>query len=296
MALLPLICLLALGYTLRRSKFLSAEFWAGAERLNYFILFPALLFNNLAFVELSLKSLTWVLLTMLLTIALVSAGFWVLKHIFAIRAEQFAVYVQSHIRFNTYIGLALVGSLFGSDGVKMFAMMIATAIPTVNIISLLAFSQQNSHWTTNGLAVLKNPLILGCLAGVLFNLTGFKLLSGIEDLIRLLANVSLPLGLLAVGAALQFQALKQDIWRLGLNSVGRLIVVPLIAYAVAQLLALSQFESLVITLFFALPTASSSYILTRYLNGDYKLMAGVISLQTLLFVLSFPGLMYILEL
>jgi hypothetical protein len=62
------------------------------------------------------------------------------------------------------------------------------------------------------------------------------------------------------------------------------------------MLQLSHFEVLLITVFFALPTASASYILTRYLNGDYQLMAGIISLQTLCFVLSFPWLMYVLKL
>ena len=296
MALLPLISLIALGYVLQRSQFLSQDFWRGAERLNYFVLFPVLLFSNLAFVELDLAKLMWLLLAMLVTIAIVSLSLWGIKHFFAIQPAQFGVYIQSHIRFNTYIGLALVSSLFGSQGMQTFAMMIAIAIPAVNIISLLAFSQQNSNWKSNGLAVIKNPLILGCIAGVLFNLTGFKLVSGLHNLMSLLASVSLPLGLLAVGAALQFQALKQDMWRLGLNSVGRLVVVPLFAYVIAQWFGLSKFESLVMTVFFALPTASASYILTRYVNGDYPLMAGVISLQTLLFILSFPCLMYLLEL
>lgn len=296
MALLPLISLIALGYVLQRSYFLSAEFWRGAERLNYFVLFPVLLFSNLAFVDLDLANLVRVLLAMLLGILGVSLGLWIAKFCFAIQPEQFGVYVQSHIRFNTYIGLALVSSLLGHQGMQIFAMMIAVAIPTVNIISLLAFSQQNNNWRSTVLAIVKNPLILGCVVGILFNLTGFKLLIGIQEFIRLLASVSLPLGLLTVGAALQFQALKRDIWRLSFNSIGRLLFVPLIGYSLARSLGLDDLETLIVTLFFALPTASASYILTRYLKGDYQLMAGMISLQTLMFVLSFPVLMFALKL
>lgn len=296
MALLPLTSLIALGYLMKRRQFLTEEFWRGAERLNYFVLFPALLFSNLAFVQLDLVNLLWVLLAMLTTIMLVSLVLWGCKLCFAIQPAQFGVYVQSHIRFNTYMGLALVSSLFGSHGIKIFAMMIALAIPVVNIISVLAFSQQNSNWKSTAVAVMKNPLILACVAGIAFNVSGLTLMSGVHDFIRLLGNVSLPLGLLAVGAALQFQALKRDVWRLSLNSMGRLLLVPLLAYGVAWSLGLDRLETLILTLFFALPTASASYILTRYLKGDDQLMAGVISLQTLLFALSYPMLMYVLGL
>ncbi len=292
MALVPLISLIALGYAFKHFHFLSEEFWRGAERLNYFILFPILLFKNLAFVSLELTNLVWVIGAMLMTILLVSCALWLAKFYFHIKPAQFGVYVQSHIRFNTYMGLALVSSLFGAYGLKIFAMMIAIAIPTVNIISLLAFAQQNHSIQNTLLAIVKNPLIIGCIVGLLFNLTGLDLATGLHDLISLLASVSLPLGLLAVGAALQFQALKLDIWRLSLNSLGRLLVVPLLAYGVTQVLALPTLESLIVLTFFALPTASAAYILTRYLKGNHQLMAGVISLQTVLFVLSFPLLMY----
>lgn len=295
MALVPLISLIALGYAFKHFHFLSEDFWRGAERLNYFILFPVLLFKNLAFVSLELSNLVWVIAAMLITILLVSCGLWFTKFYFHIKPAQFGVYVQSHIRFNTYMGLALVSSLFGAYGMKIFAMMIAIAIPTVNIISLLAFAQQNHSIYSTLLAIIRNPLIIGCVAGIVFNFTGLGLPTGIHDLIGLLASVSLPLGLLAVGAALQFQTLKLDIWRLSFNSLGRLLVVPVLAYGVTQVLALPALESLIVMTFFALPTASAAYILTRYLKGNHQLMAGVISLQTVLFVLSFPLLMYLFK-
>ena len=107
--------------------------------------------------------------------------------------------------------------------------------------------------------------------------------------------MSLPLGLICVGAALQFADLKHDYSRLLLNTVGRLMVVPGLAYLICYALNLNQFETIVLVVFFALPTASASYILTRYFNGDSQLMAGVISLQTLCFAVTFPVLMLLLS-
>ena len=208
---------------------------------------------------------------------------------------RFGVYVQSQIRFNTYIGLSIMSLLFGAQGMQMFAMMIALAIPLVNVISVLAFSQGQGLKPRQILfSVIKNPLILGCVVGIIFNLLQLSLFSGLEQLLKFLASMSLPLGLISVGAALQFAQLKHDYMRLLLNTLGRLIGVPCLAYLICSMLNLNDFETIILVVFCSLPTASAAYILTRYFNGDSQLMAGVISLQTLCFAFTFPVLMILL--
>ncbi|TCB55348.1 AEC family transporter [Acinetobacter terrestris] len=296
MALFPLIMLIAMGYLFKRTQFLTDEFWRGVEKLNYLILFPVLLFNNLAYIKLELATITQVLLALFIIIIITALTLWVAKAFFHIPIARFGVYVQSQIRFNTYIGLSIMSLLFGAQGMQMFAMMIALAIPLVNVISVLAFSQGQGLKPAQILfSLIKNPLILGCLVGIIFNLLQLSLFSGLEQLFKILASMSLPLGLICVGAALQFRNLKHDYSRLLLNTVGRLIVVPCLAYLICYALNLNQFETIVLVVFFALPTASASYILTRYFNGDSQLMAGVISLQTLCFAVTFPVLMLLLS-
>lgn len=296
MALFPLIMLIAMGYIFKRTQFLTDEFWRGAEKLNYLILFPVLLFNNLAYIKLELATITQVLLALFIIILITALTLWVARAFFYIPIARFGVYVQSQIRFNTYIGLSIMSLLFGAQGMQMFAMMIALAIPLVNVISVLAFSQgQGLKPVQIVFSLVKNPLILGCLVGIIFNLLQLSLFSGLEQLFKILASMSLPLGLICVGAALQFADLKHDYSRLLLNTVGRLMVVPGLAYLICYALNLNQFETIVLVVFFALPTASASYILTRYFNGDSQLMAGVISLQTLCFAVTFPVLMLLLS-
>ena len=296
MALFPLIILIAMGYIFKRTQFLSDEFWRGAEKLNYLILFPVLLFNNLAYIKLELATITQVLLALFIIIIISALMLWVARAFFHIPIARFGVYVQSQIRFNTYIGLSIMSLLFGAQGMQMFAMMIALAIPLVNVISVLAFSQGQGLKPAQILfSLMKNPLILGCLVGIIFNLLQLSLFSGLEQLVKILASMSLPLGLICVGAALQFAELKHDYPRLLLNTLGRLIVMPSLAYLICYVLNLNQFEKIILVVFFALPTASASYILTRYFNGDSQLMAGVISLQTLCFAVTFPVLMILLS-
>ncbi|WEI03556.1 AEC family transporter [Acinetobacter johnsonii] len=113
--------------------------------------------------------------------------------------------------------------------------------------------------------------------------------------LKLVAGMSLPLGLLCVGAALQFNALKYAGRALILNTFGRLIFVPILAYVGCLLFGLATFETMIVVVFFSLPTASAAYVLTKYFQGDSQLMAAIISLQTLCFGLTFPLWMWFLQ-
>ena len=85
-----------------------------------------------------------------------------------------------------------------------------------------------------------------------------------------------------MGAALKPEELGGEVPALAWNSVLRLLAMPLLAWSVAWALQLPPMESVVLVLFFALPTAPTAYVLTRQLGGDSQLMAGIITLQTLL--------------
>ena len=91
-----------------------------------------------------------------------------------------------------------------------------------------------------------------------------------------------------VGAALQFTQVRAQ-WRLVLlNSAWRLLCIPMLAWGMCQWFGLNAVATQVLVIFFGLPTASASYVLTKVLKGDATLMASIISLQTLLSLLTLP--------
>jgi hypothetical protein len=210
-------------------------------------------------------------------------------------AARFGAFTQGILRFNTYLGLAAIGSLHGQPGLVLAALLLALMVPAVNVLSVWSLSADRAV-SLSGLLlpILKNPLILACLAGMLFNLLGIGLPGGSDRLLSLLAAASLPLGLLCVGAALRPQELRGEKPALAWNCTLRLLAMPLLAYAVAKALHLPALESNVLVLFFALPTAPTAYVLTRQLGGDGHLMAGIITLQTLLAALSLPLVLILL--
>ena len=294
-SLWPLFALIVGGYLLRRHDFPGEAFWPAAERLNYFILFPALLFSSLATAPLDNPALPRLALAVLLGLGGGWLALLLVRRLRGWPAARFGAFTQGILRFNTYLGLAAIGSLHGQPGLVLAALLLALMVPAVNVLSVWSLSADRAV-NLGGLLlpILKNPLILACLAGMAINLLGIGLPGGSDRLLGLLAAASLPLGLLCVGAALRPQELRGEKPALAWNCTLRLLAMPLLAYAVAKALHLPALESSVLVLFFALPTAPTAYVLTRQLGGDGHLMAGIITLQTLLAALSLPLVLILL--
>ena len=282
-ALWPLFILIVAGYFMQKNGFPGHEFWPGAERFNYFILFPALLFKSLASAPLNDPALPRLLIAVLLALAVCGAGLLLARRVHAWPAARFGVMLQGTLRFNTYLGLAAIGSIFGKEGLLLAAVMLALLVPIVNVMAVLALSAgRHTRLKALLLPIAKNPLILACLAGALVNQSGVEIKWGLDRLLGLLAASSLPLGLLCVGAALKPGVLHGEVGALVTNSLTRLLLVPAVAFGCAVLVGLPAIERSILVLFFALPTAPTAYVLTRQLGGDSHLMAGIITLQTLL--------------
>lgn len=289
LALFPLVALIASGYLFKKYHFLSQDFWAGAEKLNYYILFPALLFNILSTTKVDFQSLSTAIFAMFAIVLLVTAFMYVLRMFWNIQPARFGVHVQSLVRFNTYIGLALVASLFQKEGMAILVILLALCIPLVNVISVLALTSKEQMAVKPVLiALLKNPLIVSCIVGGVVNVLNIPIWDGLSGLIKLFSASSLPLGLLCVGAALQFMQMKKDIVVLVADTFARLLAVPALAFMVCTWLGLPSLQTQILVVFFALPTASAAYILTKVLGGDSQLMAAVISFQTLCAAVTLP--------
>lgn len=291
--LLPLVLCIVCGFALKRSAWLDDGFWPAADKLNYYVFFPALLFLSLADTPLVWRELEWLLAAALGVQVLLALGFWLAKAVRPVPAARFGVYWQANARFNTFIGFSLVSSLLGEAGMALFSLIIALYIPLVNVLSVCALSS-GVRYRALVWAVAKNPLVLSCAAGLAVQASDWEMWAGLGGLLKLLAAPSLPLGLLSIGAALKLNAAAADSLWTAVHTFSRLVLVPLAAFAAAWACGLTALQTQVLVLFFALPTASASYTLTKVLGGDATLMANIISLQTFFSALTLPAAAWLL--
>ncbi len=300
LATLPIFALIFLGAALRRSGMLGEAFWRGAERLVYFVLFPPLLFTTLATADFAALAAGELALAMVAGAGALMLALSLLRPVLAMDGPAFTSLAQGALRQNTYIGFSAAFALFGSEGLAAAAIWVAAVTPIVNVYCIAVLTRHGSGAPSGpGLgavvrAILKNPIILASAAGAAVNLAGLALPPILDEILAILARGALPLGLLAVGAGLDFVAVRRGGRALSLAVVLKLAVLPLFMLAALRILDISGLGATVALLIAGLPTAPSSYILARQLGGDAHLLAGIIAVQTALSMITLPLILTLL--
>ena len=292
--LLPDFLLIVLGFVLCRWSALNRSVWDAAERLVYYLLFPVLLFNSILTSPLHPAQTVSLAGAAVATVACGVVLAMALKWVPGVDARLHASGAQVAFRFNSFIALALSERLGGPQALAWIALMIALCVPLCNIAAVWPLARHGGH--AYGRELLRNPLILATVGGLLANLAGVHLPAAVGTTLQRIGLAALPIGLMAVGAGLRLGGLKAaPVLGAALLSL-RHAVLPLIAIGLtsAPLLALPAEQRMVVVLFAALPTASSAYVLAARMGGDGGYVAGLVTLSTLLGMLSVPAWLAVL--
>ncbi len=288
----PPFGLIVLGAVLRRMLLREDAVWAGIERLVFWALMPCLLASAIARVNLAELPLGGMALSIWLGL-LIGTGLSVaLARLARCDHPAMTSVLQGGIRFNNLMGFAVSGGLFGAAGTALGAVATGLIVPFVQVVTTLAFALGRADGARIrplrvARQVLLNPLILGCAAG--FVAAGFGgLPPGIAPLMGAMGQAAIALGLLCVGAALTWGALRDRPGLQAATCVLKLGVMPLLTLLLAQAFGLDPLSAAVALVFMALPTATTSYVMARAMGGDAPLMAALTTTEHLLAVVTLP--------
>jgi malonate transporter len=284
--ILPDFALIVLGFVLFNRFGYERGFWAGVERLVYFVLFPALLFNSIVAAKYSLAAdggLALVAIGGLLSAALL--GF-LARPLLRPPPALFASCVQTAFRYNAYLGLALAQSVAGSRGVAQIALVLSVCIPLANLIAVSTLARHSQ----TGLAreLMRNPLVIATVGGLAANLLGLQLPAVVAHALSRLGQASLALGLICVGAGLTLAGAATHRVLLGWFSAVKLLLFPTVVLGLAWLLGLPAEQAQIAIVFAALPTATSAYVLATRMGFDGAPVSFLITAQTLASMLTLP--------
>ncbi len=288
-SLFPVSFLLVLGAVLKRFELTNDGFLKTADRLVYFIFFPALLFWKIggasAAAEVDFAYIQAALCALLTTFVL-STVFLRLGPVPAYGAGSFS---QSCYRFNTYIGMAVAMNALGEEGLLYFSILVGLLIPLINVLAvsvLIWFSGQpiegRQRVAVTLRALVTNPLIIACLAGMLYARTAGRFPLFVDNTLRLMTHVTLPLALLSVGGSLTMAGLRRNLPLAAAGTVFKLVVLPAGGYFFLRFFQVTGLPFKTAMIFFALPTSTAIYILSSQLHSDTDLASAAIMLSTLL--------------
>lgn len=286
LGLAPSFGLILLGGIISRR--LPASVWQGIDKLNFEILFPALIFSAaasrpIAFSELlSIGPAVWAIMICGLVIG------WSSRRFGPDNFLDFAGSWQTAWRFNTAIAFVAISVSDRAD-VGIMAITIGLAVPLANILAVSALSRGgNLSLKATVWKVLSNPFLIASLAGVIVGLSRVDVPPLMMAPVNMLAKAAIPIALLSIGATMNRSALaKIDAFSAILNAT-KLIISPALVLIMAWVFGLGGPVVATLVIFAALPTASAAHVLASAFGAGRERVATIIAQSTLLSAISLP--------
>lgn len=291
--LFPLLAMMALGYMLKRQGMTSAEFLNTLDKLVYYIFFPVMLFWKTAKSTGTDASATGLLLPLLATVFLASLFSYVYIRKTRMPDKAAGSFFQASFRFNTYIGMAIILTVLGEEGSRLFSILIGCLIPVINVLSVAVLIWHSGRTPSVGQrlwillrALISNPLIIGCAAGLLLSGSGYHLPAFINNFLALVASMTLPLALISMGGTLSFAGISRH-WSNALAAAAiKLFIIPVTGYIMLTLFSVSDTAFKTGMIYFSLPTSTAISVLSAQLNSDVELASTAVMMSTLLSFIS----------
>jgi predicted permease len=300
-SLAPIFLLILSGWLVRNRRWVPDAFWQPAETLTFYILFPALLIYKIALADMSAINLPPIMGATAGGMLIVGGVLFALRGRMAgagLNDKSFTSVFQGSVRPNSYVGIAAGVALFGNTGVTVISAAIIVAAPLANFLGVLVLVRYaNGANGTNGtkdgdgdayprwrdavLPIIRNPLILATLIGVALNWTGAGLPPVVGPFLAVLGQAALPIGLMAVGAGLDFSAITASGGWVAATVAVKQIVLPSVTFLLFYAFGGSGPAAAMTVMFSALPCSAVSYVMSRKMGGDATLMAGIITATTL---------------
>ncbi len=301
LALLPVFIVILIGFGLRRFGVIQDEQWQALDRLCYFVLFPAIIFKEIAAADFSTVPVFQMALAMMLAV-LAMFGLLLVFHrpimtVLRIDGPQFTSLVQGASRWHTFIAFAIVPIQFGPKALSLAAVSAAAMTPLLNIVCVIILSRfaQSARLkpSTIALSIIRNPFVVSSLGGVAWQVSGLSLpLMGLQVL-DMIGRGALGLALLTVGAGLKLGEAMSAWPPLAAATILKLLAMPLMMAATLMLMGVTGDAFAVALLCGAVPTGSGAYVLARQMGGDAPMVANILTLQVVAAAITIPAVLYL---
>jgi len=298
---LPVFLVIGLGQLLFRLNLFDDQFLQQTNKLVYVVFLPLLLFYKIGHADFASFFNGPLVIGASLTIA---AGF-ALTFVYSgwrnWPPQARGSFSQGSFRGNlAYVGLAICMNAYGDDGLTRAGILMGFLVPVLNLFAILALllphrnspNQEQPNWL---MQIALNPLIIASFLGVIWSYWQLPIPIIFDRALQISAGLALPLALLAIGGSFSMQRLKGDLWLAGLATAVKLLLLPLIAALLLNLLGVEGTDFSIGILMSATPAATATYIMAAQLRGDAELAGSIVMLSTLASAVSYTLIIMLLK-
>ena len=310
-AVLPLIICMAAGYLFRRTKLVDEGFCRKCNTFCFKTFLPLMIFMNVYNSDLeSAVQPGAFLFAAAAVLVIFAAAFLIIPRIVkkgsvdsagspVSAASRQAVLIQCIFRSNFVIfGYQVVANVYGAGEAAVASVMAAIVVPLYNVLAVITleyFTNSKNGLRPVILGIIKNPLIIGAVAALLFKLSGLTLPAPLYTGLSDMAGMATPLALVVLGGTFHFDALRRNAGALAIGTLGKIVVAPLVMVPIAAALGFRDANLLSLVIVFASPAAVNSYTMAGAYGHDPGLAGQLVVVTSVLSMVSVFGWIFLLR-
>ena len=310
-AVLPLIICMAAGYLFRRTKLVDEGFCRKCNTFCFKTFLPLMIFMNVYNSDLeSAVQPGAFLFAAAAVLVIFAAAFLLIPRIVrkgsvdsagspVSAASRQAVLIQCIFRSNFVIfGYQVVANVYGAGQAAVASVMAAIVVPLYNVLAVITleyFTNSKNGLRPVILGIIKNPLIIGAVAALLFKLSGLTLPAPLHTGLSDMAGMATPLALVVLGGTFHFDALRRNAGALAIGTLGKIVVAPLVMVPIAAALGFRDANLLSLVIVFASPAAVNSYTMAAAYGHDPELAGQLVVVTSVLSMVSVFGWIFLLR-
>ena len=301
----PIFIIVFLGVLMKKKKFINAEFVAICDKLVFKLALPALLFIDIATADagdtLDIRLIIFCVMTVVVTFILPC----LIVPLFIKDNAKRGAFIQGVYRSNAAIlGITLATNMFGEVGAATISMVLPFVVVLFNVFAVILLSiyapadvklKPAALLKRIGKTIVTNPLIIAIVLALLWKLTGLTLPVLVSRSLNYIANMSMPLALISLGANFTVESLHGRVGLAILSSACKTIVVPTLAVLAGIAFGFRGVGLGVIFIIFGGPAAVSSYIMAKEMKSDYELASQILLISTLMSLFTLFAGIFILK-
>ena len=284
-AVMPLLILLGIGWAAVRSGVTDRAFMNRLNTLNFKLFFPFLMFKNVYGAEPENLPTTALMITGAVSLLVLVALLMIVVPRIVKENPRRGTIIQAIFRSNFIIyGIPLTTFVFGDGKASVCGIMVMIMVSMFNILSVVVLEYYRDGGKVRPgpllLGIVKNPLLQGCVAGLLCYLLGIKLPVFLKEPVFALGSMASTLALVVLGANLQFAELKKNGRTITTVLLVRLLLLPLVMVPLGWLIGLRGVELFLILMIYGTPVATASYPMAQNMGGDGQLAGQLVFVST----------------
>ncbi len=292
---LPVFILIGIGYAAARFGLVTQTIGESLGQYVYLIAIPVLIFKTLAVVEIGEEN-PWRLWGAYFSGVAVSwtVAALIIRKGFGREARAGVVAGISAAFANTVmVGLPLISSVYGDDGLVPLLIIISVHLPILTIIISILMERAaaidgvsvspplSELVVTISRNLATNPIVIGILCALFWRFLSLPIEGIFQDVLNRIASTTLPVALLSLGMSMVPYGIRGNILPGLVLSLMKVMVMPAAVFLASRyVFQLTPLWTAVATVTAACPTGINAYIFANRYGTGHAMSANSITMTT----------------